>query len=798
MLTRFTSLALFTALFGVAGLVQAQDISQTAPAYGTQSNTQYGSQSGSQSNQQDSHPHWLINQVFGGESSANNRATTGSNSSQSGSPSYGTSGSGSSNNGTSGNGTVSKNFANPQASGTQSSNAQNNNSQNGSSVRSAQSRLAYPSNSQRATGQPTLAPAPLYGSGTTGVPAQPVPDTQTTSPRDNRPLAERLRQSADHGPIVSSGTVEKTPEAPAVSSRRVARLDVAEEVSVPADPAADHITHNTRAEETAVSGPAKFVASSRRSIPAADIGTQTAEAAPLASNNVLVNHQSPQLSVETIGPRTIMIGKEATYKVVLKNTGDVAAQEVVVGVKIPEWTDVAGTQVSAGAARSADAEGLQWRVPRLDARSKETLTLRLVPRKGKPFDLAVQWTFTPVTEQTVVEVQEPKLAMSIAGPDEITFGQSKIYRLTVSNPGTGPAENVSIQLAPIGNPHGAPTHQALGNLKAGDSKVVELELTARQAGNITIHAAAAAEPGLKAESTQEVLVRRPAVAVAVDGAKVKYAGTTAMYTIQISNPGNATAENVHVLATLPPEAKFVSASGNGQWKSEQAKVVWTLPNLKAGDTGVMELKCTLMAPGPNRIQIASSATGDVSDTANITTHVEALADLKLNVSEPAGPIAVGDDVVYELKIRNRGSKSAEGVGVVAYFSEGIEPTSAQGGPHDIANGVVAFHPLASLPVGGEVVFKIHAKAQRTGKQVFRAEVECNTLGTKLVSAEETNIYGDEIGGMAHSHEAIASRVPAPADAQPPAQMPIAPNQAPQVMPMQIPGGQPAGAYGLRR
>ena len=472
-----------------------------------------------------------------------------------------------------------------------------------------------------------------------------------------------------------------------------------------------------------------------------------------------------------------MIGKEATYKVVLKNTGDVAAQEVVVGVKIPEWTDVAGTQVSAGSARSAEAEGLQWRVPRLDARSKETLALRLVPRKGKPFDLAVQWTFTPATEQTVVEVQEPKLAMSIAGSEEITFGQSKIYRLTVSNPGTGPAENVSIQLAPIGNPNGAPTHQSLGNLKAGDSKVIEVELTARQAGNITIHATAAAEPGLKAESTQEILVRRPAVAVAVDGAKVKYAGTTAMYTIQISNPGNATAENVHVLATLPPEAKFVSASGNGQWKSEQGKVVWTLPNLKAGDTGVMELKCTLMTPGPNRIQIASNAAGDVSDTANITTHVEALADLKLNVSEPAGPIAVGDDVVYELKIRNRGSKDAEGVSVVAYFSEGIEPTSAQGCPNDIANGVVAFHPLASLPVGGEVVFKIHAKAQRTGKQVFRAEVECNTLGTKLVSAEETNIYGDEIGGPAHVHEAIASRVPTPADAQPPAPMPSAPNSA---------------------
>ncbi len=56
---------------------------------------------------------------------------------------------------------------------------------------------------------------------------------------------------------------------------------------------------------------------------------------------ILFTHQSPMLSVETAGPRTIVIGREATYTVTMKNSGDVAAQEVLVSVKIPEWTDVA-------------------------------------------------------------------------------------------------------------------------------------------------------------------------------------------------------------------------------------------------------------------------------------------------------------------------------------------------------------------------------------------------------------------------------------------------------------------------
>ena len=65
--------------------------------------------------------------------------------------------------------------------------------------------------------------------------------------------------------------------------------------------------------------------------------------------------------------------------------------------------------------------------------------------------------------------------------------------------------------------------------------------------------------------------------------------------------------------------------------------------------------------------------------ANVTTNVEALADLKLDVSEPAGPIGVGDEVVYALGVRIRGSKAAEAVGVVAYFSEGIELVSRKAG-----------------------------------------------------------------------------------------------------------------------
>ncbi len=622
--------------------------------------------------------------------------------------------------------------------------------------------------------------------------AQSTPSQTATdeAPHDSRPLRERLAAIR----AAEQADAEPTSAAPAAgqsSRRRVASADENDEVAPrpaadspagdasmqptlaeeahehdapPAHAAARSETHNVvqkapgdephAAEKPAAEPPAGIDAISSKPLP------ELAPAADHASGAVLFTRQSPQLSVETAGPRTIVIGREATYTVTMKNSGDVAAQEVIVSVKIPDWTDVAGSQASAGVARQGTAEGeaFQWKLPRLEAHGKESLTLRLIPRKGRAFDLAVQWTFSPIASQTLVEVQEPKLTMSIAGPDEVTFGQSKVYKLMISNPGTGDAENVVVLLAPLGGSAAPPSKHPIGTIRAGDSKTVELELTARQSGTLSIHASATAEPGLKVEAAQEVLVRRAAVAVSIDGAKSKYAGTMAGYTIAIANPGNATADNVHITATLPQGSKFVSASSGGQWKADQSAVVWSLPPLHAGAQAAMEFKCTLTNPGPNRIQVASTSTADVSDTANIITNVEALADLKLEVSDPAGPIGVGDEVVYELKVRNRGTKSAEGIGVVAYFSDGIEPVGATGGAHDIANGVVAFRPLPMLAAGADATFKIRARADRSGKQVFRAEIECGALGTKLVTAEEVQVYGaDDVPGLMRSEKQIATR-----------------------------------------
>jgi uncharacterized repeat protein (TIGR01451 family) len=355
----------------------------------------------------------------------------------------------------------------------------------------------------------------------------------------------------------------------------------------------------------------------------------------------------------------------------------------------------------------------------------------------------VHWTFTPESSQTLVEVQEPKLTMAISGPEEVLYGQSKIYKLTVANPGNGDTENVTVGLLPIGRAAESAANHRLGTLKAGESKTIDIELTARQAGAVSIKAQAFADGGLRAEAAEQVLVRRANLRVEVAAPKVKYAGTVGTYRVKVINAGNATGENVNVAAMLPPDAKYVSSNGGGRMDSQLGKVNWTIGTLQPGAERVFEMQCSLTAPGENRTQFVAMADGDLSTAATSTTHVEALADLKLELRDPQGPIAVGEDTIYEVHVKNRGTKPAEDIELAVFFSEGLEATTVEGGSHDIAPGQVVFKPLGMLAAGDSAVFRIHARAERAGNLVFRAEMVCQSPQMKLAAEEATHFYGDD-------------------------------------------------------
>ena len=456
--------------------------------------------------------------------------------------------------------------------------------------------------------------------------------------------------------------------------------------------------------------------------------------------------KSPSLIIETLGPRKAVLGKESTYRVRLQNVGDVVADAVIVRVNTPLGAQIVSAQGSRGVTDLTTDEAqkpLEWRVERLEPHGTEFLNLRIVPRKSSSFDLGVTWTLAPVASHSVIHVQEPKLNLNIEGPHEVRYGETKLYRLSISNPGTGVAENVELKLMPLDGGEQPMAVRQLGKMEAGAEQVLEVELTARQAGYLNVEAVVVADAGLRVASRQRVLVRRANLNVVATGPEMNYAGTIANYRFRLENSGNATAENIRLVASLPAGCDYLDSSDGGKMDTHGRRIVWNVHSLAAKNDQTFQVKVSLSHPGENHFRVAVDADDDLTTSGEVSTRVEALADLELEIKDPRGPVPVDEDIVYEVHISNRGTKAAQGIDVVAFFSKGVEPISATGTDAKISSGQVIFQPIPKLASGSEVVYKIVARATRGGNHVFRAEVKCEDAGVRLVAEENTRFYGSQ-------------------------------------------------------
>jgi uncharacterized repeat protein (TIGR01451 family) len=561
-------------------------------------------------------------------------------------------------------------------------------------------------------------------------------------------------------------------------ARRIWRLDAPAGLSAGAAPQSgpivDEPTLAPRPKTVTVAPLAGLQATTSPKPSAADTSAGDAAAA-VPSSGALFTKQSPALDVRTIGPRKIMVGRESTYEVVIRNSGQVAADEVTVTVDLPGWADVQATEPSAGAV-SPDAgvpagKRLLWKVGRLEGRGQEKLALRIVPRQSRPFDLAVKWDYASDPSQAMIEVQEPKLQMHLDGPKEVLFGEKQLYRLEMSNAGNGDAEGVEISLLPLGIGDNQAASHRLGTLPAGGKKIIDVELTARQTGALTIKVDAKSDGGFEAHLAEQVLVRRAELKVDVEAPRMQMVGAEVGYKIRVRNTGNAAAKNVKIAAALPPGMKYVAATKGGRLSQAAGEVAWTLGALPPAGDENLTMTCVPEQSGPHRLQVASTADGELAASGEALTQVEAAADLRLEVVDPAGLVAVDAEAAYEIHVRNRGTKSAEDIDVVVYFSQGVEPTTAEGGPHKMAPGQVVFDRIPSIAAGKMIALKVRAKAQSPGNHVFRAEVYCKPLGSRLVSEETTHFYG--------AAETSGPALP-PTSASPPALPPV--TQAPPAHP----------------
>lgn len=448
-----------------------------------------------------------------------------------------------------------------------------------------------------------------------------------------------------------------------------------------------------------------------------------------------VASELPGIRVVTHGPDSIMIRQTSEYEIRVENRGSIDAAGVMVRALVPDWAEIRGKNASRGDIDNqtqGSTERLVWTIDHLPAGSTERMFVRLTAARSGTYDLDVDWTTVPQKSVAKVQVHEPRLDLTIEGPEEVIYGQSQTYKVRVLNPGDGIAPNVVFTLSPNS---ATPQTQRIGDIPPGKEAQFDVELTAQDLGDLKIQGLATGDLELRAESAKTIRVAAAQLEAVLSGPELKYQNTEAMYGLEIQNSGAATSERIIATLRLPAGVQYLGGIDEAMLQGNALK--WEINALAPGATRKYQLRCNMATTGEHLFAFDCKGTAAGNAVVSIATRVESISDLVLTINDPTAPAPIGSDVTYEIIIRNRGSKEANDVRAIAQFSHGIEPQRIEGQSGEVVTGQVLFDAIPRIGAGQEVRLRVIAQATKAGHHRFRTEIRS---GDTVLVAEEATHY----------------------------------------------------------
>lgn len=606
-------------------------------------------------------------------------------------------------------------------------------------------------------------PSSAMGGGNVGlaVPAEPAPSEIGASvPSSSRSTASRQNRLADARATAARSAAAPTidpfgPE-PALSTATSNNVPMQPPTTIPdnfpaaSSPAPASLTaNNSMPAASALNEPAPIGAAMEQAMPMGASAGGPGTGGPgtgspgtgTPGQASLEGPQVPQLSIQKIAPAEIQVGRPAKFQVKVRNTGSTTAQNVQVRDEIPR-----GTQLEATTPRASQGQRgeLIWSLGTLRPGEEGTVEMEVRPEVEGEIGSVASVSFNAEASAKTIATR-PQLVVKTTAPRQVLLGEEVVLGITVSNPGTGVAENVIVEEhVPAGLQHaaGSELENELGTLKPGESRQLELRMTASQAGAISNIVTVRGANNLRSDDKAQIEVLAPQLEVAMEGPKRRYLEREAVYTVQISNPGTAPAHQVELIAQLPAGLKFVNANNAGSYDPNTQTVHWLLEELPVRETGSVQLTALPVSAGEQTIRVRGSAQRGLQTEKTHSVLIEGIAAIFFEVVDVADPIEVNGKTTYEIRVVNQGSKAATNVQVLAEFPAGMRPLAAEGARYTASGNTVAFEPLARLAPKADTTFRIQAQGVQPGDQRIRVQLKTDELQQPVTKEESTRVYSD--------------------------------------------------------
>jgi uncharacterized repeat protein (TIGR01451 family) len=328
--------------------------------------------------------------------------------------------------------------------------------------------------------------------------------------------------------------------------------------------------------------------------------------------------REPRLVIRATAPKLVVTGDPAPVTLVVSNPGDAPAERVRVKAVLSDGLEYTKGQTA------------EFNLENLAPGESRTVLVLCGARNVGPQTCTATATADPqlsCADGAAIEVVAPKVTVLVTGPTMRYLDRPAVLTFKVTNPGTAPANHVTLtEQVPLGFKVVAASNNGrhdfvsrsvvwfLGDLAAGDTKEVALELVAINPGEYKHQAVVTAARGLHAEGELVTRVEGlPALLMElVDTDDPVEVGKETSYEIRVTNTGTKTETNLQLTCTLPEQMQFKAAKGaaNSGFKMEGRDLVFaTLPKLAPRADAIYRVTVRCTAPGDMRFQARVRADG---------------------------------------------------------------------------------------------------------------------------------------------------------------------------------------------
>ena len=149
-------------------------------------------------------------------------------------------------------------------------------------------------------------------------------------------------------------------------------------------------------------------------------------------------------------------------------------------------------------------------------------------------------------------------------------------------------------------------------------------------------------------------------------------------------------------------------------------------------------------PGQQSIKIRGTAEKGLAVEKEQPVIVEGIASIVFQPMDVTGPIEVGGETIYEVRVVNQGSKAASNVRLAVLLPPELQPIAAEGPTrHAIEPGRIVFEGLARLAPKADANYRIKAKGIRAGDLRTKFQLVTDEMQTPVTKEESTRVYADE-------------------------------------------------------